>query len=115
MAYGGPSAHRAMEVAGVTDGSLALSLDVSAVPVRPAGAGYYTIEIARGLCARGDISLTMVSRRGDEERWRMLSAGAASVMGAVPVSRPGRLVFEQARFPHLLGSLGVQVHHAPHY
>ena len=33
----------------------------------------------------------------------------------MPVSRPGRLLFEQVRFPHLLGSLGVVVHHAPHY
>jgi glycosyltransferase involved in cell wall biosynthesis len=99
----------------VTTGTLALSLDVSAVPLRPGGAGYYTMEVARGLSARDDIALTMVSRRGDEERWQTLAGGAGSVVGAVPVSRPGRLAFEQMRFPELLGSLGVQVHHAPHY
>jgi glycosyltransferase involved in cell wall biosynthesis len=94
---------------------LALSLDVSAVPENPAGAGYYIMELARGLCLRSDVALTMVSRRGDEERWEGLAAGAAGVMGAVPVSRPGRLLFEQTGFPRLLGSIGVGVHHAPHY
>jgi glycosyltransferase involved in cell wall biosynthesis len=70
--------------------------------------------LARGLGRRADIALTMVSRRGDETRWREL-AGEARVVGAVPVSRPGRLLFEQVRFPHLLGSIGVGVHHGPHY
>src|SRR6202034_3676121 len=59
--------------------------------------------------------LTMLSRRHDEQRWRGLAVGEASVVGAVPVRRPSRLIFEQARLPHLLGSLGTQVHHAPHY
>jgi glycosyltransferase involved in cell wall biosynthesis len=94
---------------------LALSLDVSAVPARPAGAGYYIMELARRLCLRPDVDLTMVSRRGDQDRWEELAAGAAGVVGAVPVSRPGRLLFEQTGFPRLLGSLGVRVHHAPHY
>jgi glycosyltransferase involved in cell wall biosynthesis len=98
----------------VSEAPLALSLDVSAVPVRPGGAGYYTIEMARGLGSRDDIALTMVARRGDEDRWAGLGAGSR-VVGAVPVSRPGRLVFEQARVPRLLGSLGVRVHHGPHY
>jgi glycosyltransferase involved in cell wall biosynthesis len=94
---------------------LALSLDVSAVPERPGGVGYYTIELARALCRRDQVAVTMVSRRSDQERWRTLSRGQANVRGAVPDSRPGRLVFEQVRFPRLLGALGVDVHHAPHY
>jgi glycosyltransferase involved in cell wall biosynthesis len=98
----------------VSDAPLALSLDVSAVPLRPGGAGYYTIEMARGLSTRDDIALTLVSRRGDEDRWRG-TGGKATVVGAVPLARPGRLVFEQLRVPRLLGSLGVQVHHGPHY
>jgi glycosyltransferase involved in cell wall biosynthesis len=99
----------------VSRGPLALSLDVSAVPARPAGAGYYTMELARGLGGRAGIALTMVSRRGDEARWVGLTDGEARVVGAVPVSRPGRLLFEQVRFPRLLGSMGVGVHHGPHY
>jgi glycosyltransferase involved in cell wall biosynthesis len=56
-----------------------------------------------------------VARRGDEARWVELAADRAEVVGAVPVARPARLAFEQLRFPRLLGSLGAQVHHAPHY
>jgi glycosyltransferase involved in cell wall biosynthesis len=95
----------------MTGAPLSLSLDVSAVPIRPGGAGYYTIELARGMDARDDVNLTLVSRQGDQTRW----LGGATVVGAVPDSRPARLAFEQIRFPHLLRTLGVQVHHAPHY
>jgi glycosyltransferase involved in cell wall biosynthesis len=98
----------------VTDDRLALSLDVSAVPPRPGGAGYYTMALARGLAARNEVGLTLVARRGDEERWRRL-AGGAMVRGAVPVSRPARLAFEQLRLSSVLRSVGVQVHHGPHY
>ncbi|MGP0030533.1 MAG: glycosyltransferase family 4 protein [Acidimicrobiales bacterium] len=94
---------------------LGLSLDVSAVPARPGGVGYYTMELARSLATRPDVTLTMVSRRGDEDRWQGLAGGRAGVTGAVPRSRPGRLAFEQLRFPGLLRSLGVDVHHGPHY
>ena len=41
--------------------------------------------------------------------------GGAAVRGAVPASRPGRLVFEQLRLGSVLRSMGVQVHHGPHY
>ena len=98
----------------MTDDRLALSLDVSAVPSRPGGAGYYTMALARGLAGRSDVGLTLVARRGDEERWRRLAAGAA-LRGAVPVSRPVRLAFEQLRLSSVLRSEGVQVHHGPHY
>ncbi len=98
---------------------LAVSLDVSAVPARPGGAGYYTMAMGQGLRDRDDIALTMVARRNDEERWSASGAGAGAgagrVVGVVPSSRPGRLAFEQVRFPRLLADLGVQVHHAPHY
>ncbi len=99
----------------MTGPDIALSLDVSAVPARPGGVGYYTIELARTLCARPEVSLTMVSRRSDDQRWRTLAQGRATIVAAVPNARPGRLAFEQIRFPRLLGSLGVDVHHAPHY
>ena len=98
----------------MTDAGLVLSLDVSAVPSRPGGAGYYTMALARGLVGRDDVGLTLVARRGDEERWRTLAPGAA-VRGAVPVSRPARLAFEQLRLSSVLRSVGVQVHHGPHY
>ncbi|HEY2215657.1 MAG TPA: glycosyltransferase family 1 protein [Acidimicrobiales bacterium] len=92
-----------------------LSLDVSAVPLNPGGAGYYTIAIAQGLSQRDDVSLTLVARRSDGERWHQLTENQATVVTAVPESRPARLAFEQVGFPRLLGKLSVAVHHGPHY
>ncbi len=91
-----------------------LALDVSAVPLHPGGAGYYTMALASGLSARDDVDLTLIARRGDEERWSALASGAA-VRGAVPASRPGRLAFEQLGLSSVLRSLDVRVHHGPHY
>ena len=72
------------------------------------------MALAHGLAGRADVDLTLVARRGDAERWHAL-AGGAEVRGAVPTSRPARLVFEQLRLGSVLRSLGVQVHHGPHY
>ncbi len=40
---------------------LRVVLDASALPARPAGAGVYTLELARALAARGDVDLQMAS------------------------------------------------------
>ena len=42
-----------------------LALDVSAVPLHPGGAGYYTMALAGGLSARDDVDLTLIARRSD--------------------------------------------------
>jgi glycosyltransferase involved in cell wall biosynthesis len=94
-------------------GPLALSLDVSAVPARPGGAGRYTIALAAGLAAHPGVSLTLVARRNDAARWE--AVGAHHLRPEVPTSRPGRLAFEQLRMPALLRSASVGVHHGPHY
>ncbi len=94
-------------------GPLELSLDVSAVPTRPGGAGRYTIALARGLAARPEVNLTLVARRSDASRWE--AVGARHLRPDVPTSRPGRLAFEQVRLPALLRSAAVTVHHGPHY
>jgi glycosyltransferase involved in cell wall biosynthesis len=100
-------------------GRLGLSLDVSAVPARPAGAGRYTLELAGALVERDDVWLTMVARRSDAERWRALAAvpgGPAPVVGPwAPDRRPSRLVWEQVGLPGRLRRAGVAVHHGPHY
>jgi glycosyltransferase involved in cell wall biosynthesis len=93
---------------------LGLSLDVSAVPPRPGGAGYYTMALASGLVARDNVALTLISRRDDGARWTVL-APAARVRPAVPTARPARLAFEQVGLPSLLGSSDIDVHHGPHY
>ena len=72
------------------------------------------MALAHGLVERADVATTLVARRADTERWRAL-AGGATVRGAVPASRPARLAFEQLRMGSVLRSLGVQVHHGPHY
>jgi glycosyltransferase involved in cell wall biosynthesis len=97
------------------NGPFALSLDVSAVPRRPGGAGYYTIALCRGLSARADVALTLLARRDDADRWSGLVGDAAAIHPAVAPSRPGRLLYEQVALPGLLGSVGVRVHHGPHY
>ena len=94
--------------------AFALALDVSAVPLRPGGAGYYTMALASGLAGRPDVDLTLIARRGDEARWQDMTGGTV-VRAAVPSSRPGRLSFEQFGLPAVLRSLGVRVHHGPHY
>lgn len=102
--------------------ALSLALDVSAVPAQPAGAGHYTLALARSLAARTEVELTLVARRGDEDRWLDLAAKSSDtahalpvVRGAVPASRPGRLAFEQVGLAAVLRRLAVQVHHGPHY
>jgi len=99
-------------------GPLAVSLDVSAVPAQPAGAGRYTLDLADALARRHGVTLTLVARHGDSGRWRRLLAGAGAagrVVPRAPESRPLRLAWEQARLPGLLGQLDLDVHHGPHY
>ena len=93
---------------------LRVSLDVSAVPANPVGAGQYTLELARELDRRDDVDLVVVSRRDDGARWRS-TAPRAGLVAVAPRRRPPRLVWEQTGLPHRLRSLGVDVHHAPHY
>ena len=99
--------------AGVTK-SVPVSLDVTAVPGNPSGAGRYTIDLAAALSKRDDVAVTFVARSGDGERWEALAPGAR-VVAEAPRSRPLRLAWEQARLPRLLRTLPVKVHHSPHY
>lgn len=95
-------------------GPLRVSLDVSAVPAQPAGAGRYTIELAKALGRRGDVDMALVARSDDGSRWQELVPGA-EVVAAAPVKPPARLTWEQARLPRLLRRLDAGVHHSPHY
>ena len=93
---------------------LRVSLDASAVPSAPVGAGRYTIELVGALTARDDVDLTIWARKGDGERWR---GPSRLVMAQAPEHRPTRLVWEQARLPALLSRATPppDVHHGPHY
>jgi glycosyltransferase involved in cell wall biosynthesis len=89
-------------------------LDVSAVPARPVGAGVYTIAIARGVSARPEIDLHLLTRRGDTARWSDI-APAAAVHALAPNRRPARLVWEQTAGPRVARRVRPDVWHAPHY
>ncbi len=94
--------------------ALRVSLDATAVPARPVGAGQYTIGLISALAARDDLELTVYCRHGDDGRWAML-APAAALVAAAPQPRPARLVWEQSALPLLMRRHRVDVHHAPHY
>ncbi len=94
-------------------------LDVSAVPTAPVGAGVYTVELARGLAARGaaaldDVDLVLVARRDDGDRWAAI-APDATIAAEAPTSRPARLAWEQTRGPDLARRLQADLWHGPHY
>ena len=93
-----------------------VSLDVSAVPTRPGGAGRYVVNLATQLGRRRDIALVLVARTADARRWASI-APRATVLAAAPGPRPLRLAWEQARMPRLLESHLPRplVHHGPHY
>lgn len=93
---------------------LRLSLDVTAVPTRPVGAGQYTLALAGALAVRSDIDLVLFSRRSDVTRWRAM-AGEHELDPRAPTSRLVRLAWEQVRLPALVAGCSVQVHHGPHY
>jgi glycosyltransferase involved in cell wall biosynthesis len=93
---------------------LTLTLDVSAVPANPVGAGQYTMHLASALSRRPDLELVLIGRRGDRERWTQPASGARLV-SAAPRQRPVRLAWEQLALPGLVRRLEASVHHGPHY
>jgi len=97
--------------------TLSLSLDVSAVPANPAGAGRYTVALADALLRRDDVALELISRRSDSDRWHALGQQGLSLRVAplVPNSRFLRLAYEQMRLGAALSGRGNRVHHSPHY
>jgi glycosyltransferase involved in cell wall biosynthesis len=98
----------------VDEAGLRLSVDVTAVPDRPVGAGQYTLQLTGALADRSDIDLVLFSRRGDAARWRAV-APRAELVPAAPRRRPLRLAWEQVRLPGQLARRRVSVHHGPHY
>jgi glycosyltransferase involved in cell wall biosynthesis len=90
-----------------------LALDASAVPNQPAGAGRYVVELARRLPGRG-LDTTLVTRFGDEARWRQYSP-QAHVAPRVPNPRMVRLLYEATRLGTSDVARAADVWHGPHY
>ncbi len=98
-------------------GMLGLVLDVSAVPPSPAGAGRYIVELAGLLSRRDEVSLTLVTRWDDTERWRSLRPDLR-LIATVPASRPARLAYERVWLGRRLRrepQETLEVYHGPHY
>lgn len=94
-------------------GVVRLSLDASAVPDQPTGAGRYVIDLVTALGRRGDVDVTIACRRGDAMRWR--GAGPVTIVDRAPMHRPVRLAWEQVELPRILDEISLDVHHSPHY
>jgi glycosyltransferase involved in cell wall biosynthesis len=92
---------------------LKLALDTSAVPDQPAGAGRYVVELARRLPRRG-VETTLVTRHGDDARWREYSP-EARVAPRVPRARATRLAYEATRLGTSDVAREADVWHGPHY
>jgi glycosyltransferase involved in cell wall biosynthesis len=90
-----------------------VALDVSAVPPQVAGAGRYIVELARRLPARG-VATTLVTRRGDEERWATWSPDAPRAP-LVPRARIARLVSEAYLLGQSAAARENDLWHGPHY
>jgi glycosyltransferase involved in cell wall biosynthesis len=93
---------------------LKVSLDASAVPPRPAGAGRYVLELVRALGSIPHLALEVEAKREDGQRWRALNE-RATVHEVVPTARPLRLAYEQLRLGRVAADQGAMVYHGPHY
>ncbi|HEX7277740.1 MAG TPA: glycosyltransferase, partial [Acidimicrobiales bacterium] len=98
----------------MTTKPIGVSLDATAVPAKPGGAGRYVLNLAKELAVRDDVDVTVVCRQGDRARWEAM-AGAGRVVDTAPTRRPVRLAWEQTALPRLLNRMPVDVHHGPHY
>ena len=67
---------------------LRVSLDVTAVPARPVGAGQYTLQLARALAPRPDLDLVVVARHRDRARWATVAPAAGLVAAAPRLDEP---------------------------
>jgi glycosyltransferase involved in cell wall biosynthesis len=90
-----------------------VALDVSAVPLKVAGAGRYIVEIARRLPSRS-VDTTLVTRHDDAGRWRDLSP-EATLAPLVPTGRVARLATEAVLLGRSSTARANDVWHGPHY
>lgn len=82
-----------------------VTVDVSAVPAQPAGAGVYVLRLVEAIAAAGAVDLELVAAVGDSRRWQVI-APQAPVHAVAPGRRPARLVWEQTQAPALAQRLG---------
>jgi glycosyltransferase involved in cell wall biosynthesis len=91
---------------------LRVAFDATATPEGLTGAGYYVIELLRELSQRDGIDVTVISRRGDKERFEKLGL---RVLDVAPTNKVKRIAYQSFRLGQLVDSIGVDVFHGPHY
>ncbi len=90
-------------------------LDATAIPAQRGGVGRFVESLAGALDAAG-ARLTVVCQRRDAEHFGRRVPGSRIVSIAEEIgSRPARLAWEQTTLPRLVGRLGIDVIHSPHY
>jgi len=88
-------------------GPIRVLLNASAIPRQPAGAGIYTIELARALAQRSDLDLAVAAP------WDVTEGNGRAILS--PRRGPlARSLWEQARVPQLLSD-GFDVYHGAHF
>ncbi len=93
-----------------------VSIDVSAIPLEPVGAGRYVIELLKNLPDfSGDMGILLISRYGDAKRWSKSVNESFLVQSLVPNNRAMRLAYERLSLGAQLERRGIKVHHGPHY
>ena len=88
-----------------------VAFDVTAIPPKLTGAGVFVARLVEALAARDDVTLELVTRTDDADRWRPHGV----VHAVAPSTRPARLAWEQARAPGVARRIGAPIWHGPHY
>ena len=91
-----------------------VTVDASAVPAQAGGVGRYVSGLLGALDGRDDVSLVVVTGKGDVKRW-LDDAPGATFRDVAPLSVPVRLAWEQLALPGLLRRIQPAVHHGTHY
>lgn len=90
-----------------TSAPIRVLFNASALPEHPAGAGVYTLELARALARRDDVDLVMAAPREVE--------GAGRIIASPRRGPLVRTLWEQRSLPGLLGSEHSDVYHGAHF
>jgi glycosyltransferase involved in cell wall biosynthesis len=95
--------------------SISVSIDVSAIPLEPKGAGRYVLELIRALSKKNsEVSLTLFTRKNDSRRWIEL-APHARIENIIYDSRVKRILFGKSKIKGYLKLKPTDVFHSPHY
>jgi glycosyltransferase involved in cell wall biosynthesis len=86
--------------------SLRVLVNGSAIPVRPAGAGVYTIELAQALARRADVEMVIAAPSPVEHAETIISPASGALR---------RLEWEQRELPRLIERERIDVCHGAHF